>query len=108
MPQFKQAEKKLGDVIRYYHRNKYYILYGCVVRKTSKSDFDFESFGKCLFQIKKDNKKDCFCYVAYQTITDENDSNINNKIITLLRNLLREVEVYVCQNNKTVDVNVDE
>lgn len=100
--------KKIGDSIRYEDKRKYYILYGCIVRKTSKDLFDFNGFAKCLSQINKDNKKDCYDYVAYQNINDNNDPIINTKIVTLLRNLLREVEVYVCKNNKSEELNISE
>lgn len=98
----------IGDAIKYAHNSKYYILYGCIVRKTRNDCFDFESFEKCLLQINKNNKKDEFYYVAYQSITDKNDCYINDKIITLLRNVLRNVEVYVCKSNRGGDTSIEE
>lgn len=105
---FKKNTKKLGDTIRFEDRSKNYILYGCIVRKTQQSAFDFNAFARCLLQIKKDNKKDQFYYAAYQMLTDDKDRFINEKIITLLRNLLREVDVYVCNSPKKEYTNVEE
>lgn len=100
LEQFKKSIKKLGDVIKYESKTKFYILYGCIVRKTRNEPFDYEAFQKCLLQINRNNKKDLFYYVAYQLIPD-NKSYINDKIITLLRNVLRDVEVYVCTTGNT-------
>lgn len=108
LDQLKKATRRLGDAIRFEDRSKNYILYGCIVKKTRNSPFDFQSFAKCISQIKKDNKKDLFGYIAYQSITDKNDFIINDKIITLLRNLMRDVEVYVCKSDKVNLSNLEE
>ncbi|KAJ8924825.1 hypothetical protein NQ315_000979 [Exocentrus adspersus] len=94
--EFMEGKKHLGEVIKYEVRNKAYILYGCIVRKTMKDDFDFISFRKCITQINKNNKKDAYEYVAIQAIADESDDLFMEKIITLLRNCLVKVDVYVC------------
>lgn len=108
LDQLKKVPRRLGDAIRFDDRSKNYILYGCIVRKTLNSPFDFESFAKCLSLIKKENRKDFFAYIAYQSITDKNDFIINDKIVTLLRNLMRDVEVYVCKSDTANPSNLEE
>ncbi|KAG5889537.1 hypothetical protein JTB14_036628 [Gonioctena quinquepunctata] len=107
---FRQSPKKLGISIRTEWKN--YLLYGCIVRKTVKAPFDFESFAKCLSDINKNNNKDKFEYVALQVVYDETDDILNEKIITLLRDRLKRVDIYMCygkrDENQTTTPNKDD
>lgn len=94
--EFRRARKQLGDVIKYEVKNKYYILYGCIVRKTQKDPFNFKSFTKCLSQISKNNRKDKYIYIGIQAIKDDNDDLLMEKILSILKNYLSKVDIYVC------------
>ncbi|KAJ3660383.1 hypothetical protein Zmor_004833 [Zophobas morio] len=92
---FRYAKKAKGNVILN-TRNQNYLICGCIVKKTERDPFDFIALQKCLSAIQKENRKSKFYYYAFQAMRDETDSCINYKIINILRNSLREVEVYVC------------
>ncbi|XP_064211328.1 uncharacterized protein LOC661444 isoform X2 [Tribolium castaneum] len=92
--EFKFARKSLGNVI-FNSKTSDYLLCGCIVRKHKSDPFDFEAFRRCLQSIQKENKKYKYYYYAFQAFEDQ-DSTINQKIINLMRNSLRDVEVYVC------------
>lgn len=103
LAEFTRASKRLGDVIRSDFPKRYYILYGCIVRKTNKEPFDFVSFAKCVSQINKNNRKENYYYIAIQAIKDERDQLLMEKILTILKNYLTKVEVYVCWHGNLVD-----
>ncbi|KAJ8964332.1 hypothetical protein NQ314_004975 [Rhamnusium bicolor] len=79
LKEFKLARKQLGIPIKCDIPKKYYILYGCIIRKTHEDHFDFVSFRKCVSQINKNNKKDGYVFVAIQAIKDDKDDLINEK-----------------------------
>lgn len=91
---FKRQNKLLGQCVRF-DRTKNYILYGCTVRKGKNDDFQFGAFEKCLREVQKKNNNDKYHYVGIQAV-DSRDWSLNLKIINLLRNLMRNVEIYVC------------
>ncbi|CAH1170078.1 unnamed protein product [Phaedon cochleariae] len=95
LPEFKKSPKQLGKPIR--HEIKNHILYGCVVRKNEKALFDFSAFGRCLFEVNKNNRKDQYEYVALQELEDSKDDLLNEKIITLLRFHLKHVNIHLCR-----------
>lgn len=102
MPSFNAKRvKSVGDFIFYEEKVKNYLFCGCVVRKTTKDLFDFKGFSKCLFEFSKINRKygnNAFYYVAFQKLDWEEyrDNLINEKLITLFTNMLRDVEIYYC------------
>lgn len=102
LSQFRRERKSLGTIIRSDFSTKYYILYGCIVKKTNECPFDFVSFTKCLTQINKHNKKDKYVYIGFQAIKDEKDDLLMEKIVTLLRNYLTNVEIYICWDGDLV------
>ncbi|XP_066149850.1 biorientation of chromosomes in cell division protein 1-like 1 isoform X2 [Euwallacea fornicatus] len=103
LPAFQKYEPKLlGEIV--YHEDKLLNLgvCGCIVRDTSQDPLSFLSLGKCIDKINKLNKgfKDKkFEYVAFQWVDEKDyfDDCINEKIITMFINLLRNVDVYVCR-----------
>lgn len=95
MVQNRNASNRLGDVVKY-DKTKDYVLYGCVVRRTLKDPFDFESFQKCLTQINKFNRQDLYEYVG---ITEESDKLLHEQILTVMKTILRKVDIYVCKSS---------
>lgn len=95
MSHHNSASRHLGQVIKY-DKITNYVLYGCVVRKTAEDLFDFESFGKCLTQINKENKKNMYEYVG---ITPIEDVLLHEQILTLMKTMLKYVCIYVCRHN---------
>ncbi|KAJ8949319.1 hypothetical protein NQ318_006744 [Aromia moschata] len=102
LSEFKKSPKNLGDVITYKMPKRFYVLKGCIVRKTKNDLFDFKSFRNCVQQISRDCKKEQYVYVAFQAIKDDQDDLINDKIITILKNYMRGVDVYICWDGDLV------
>nr|CAI5849357.1 unnamed protein product [Callosobruchus analis] len=100
IPKFEQTKKALGEIIRFDDWVNKYILYGCIVRKNVKEPFQFKSFAKCLIEINKQNRKDCFGYVGIPAVRDETDYLLNFKIINIAKTYLRDVDVYHCLDNE--------
>ncbi|XP_076272304.1 uncharacterized protein LOC143203879 isoform X1 [Rhynchophorus ferrugineus] len=98
------SSKRLGECIIV--EDKQYVFFGCIVRKSNKEPISFESLKKCIQAFNKKNKSygnDCFYYVGFQEIKDTEsyqDTQINEKVITLLTNTLRDVDVYFCTGIK--------
>jgi hypothetical protein len=92
--EFALAKKTSGSVI-FYTQAENYLLCGCIVKKTKADPFDFDALQKCLYSIQSENRKHKFYYVALQALTDE-DPCINHKLVDVMRNSFRKVEVYVC------------
>lgn len=91
--------KILGDIV--YSEDKNWGLCGCIVRNTSSEQISFKSLNKCIQNINKKNKsfgRDAFNYVALQWVDAQqySDEIVNDKIIMMLRNYLRNVDIYVC------------
>ncbi|XP_066246289.1 E3 ubiquitin-protein ligase RBBP6-like isoform X2 [Euwallacea similis] len=105
LPAFQKHEPKhLGEII--YHEDKVlnFGVCGCIVRNTAQDPLNFLSLGKCIDKINKLNrgfKDEKFEYVAFQWVDEKDyfDDCINEKIITMFTNLLRNVDVYVCRGN---------
>lgn len=94
--------KILGDIV--YSEDKNWGLCGCIVRNTSSEQISFQSLNKCIQNINKKNKsfgRDAFNYVALQRVDPEqySDEMVNEKIIMMLRDYLRNVDVYVCNGS---------
>ncbi|XP_044269461.1 uncharacterized protein LOC123014415 [Tribolium madens] len=92
--EFKFGRKSLGSVI-FTTKTTDYLLCGCIVRRRKNDSFDFQAFQKCLQAIQRENRKHKYYYYAFQAFEDK-DSTLNQKIINLMRNSLRDIEVYVC------------
>ncbi|CAH1372302.1 unnamed protein product [Tenebrio molitor] len=92
--EFGFAKKMSGSVI-FYTKTDGYLLCGCIVKKTKADPFDFVALQKCLYSIQTESKKRQLYYVAFQALTDE-DTCMNHKLVNVMRNSFREVEVYVC------------
>ncbi|RZC34553.1 uncharacterized protein BDFB_002649, partial [Asbolus verrucosus] len=92
--EFRYSRKSKGRVV-YFNRNENYLLCGCIVKRIETDPIDFESFQTCIYDIQKTNKKYSFYYIGFQAIRDE-DTIVNYKIMNILRNAMRDVEVYIC------------
>jgi hypothetical protein len=100
--EFGIAKKTSGSVI-FYTKAENYLLCGCIVKKTKADPFDFVALQKCLSSIQSENRKYKFYYVAFQALTDE-DPCINHKLVDVMRNSFRKVEVYVCCPGELYDI----
>ncbi|CAG9766890.1 unnamed protein product [Ceutorhynchus assimilis] len=103
-PSFKKQEKTLGDIVYFDDKVQNYGICACVVRKTRREPISFLTLHSCLQKINKKNKEfgnNCFEYVALQWLDsyDYFDDSINQKIITMLINFLRNVDVYICRGD---------
>lgn len=96
---FRQTRRNLGDAIRHDDKNRNYILYGCIVRKSKEDSFDFKSLKKCLLEVNKNNRQDQYDYIAFEALGDD-EGLLHEKILTLMRFYLRKVEIYVCLSTK--------
>lgn len=103
LPTFHQNRpESLGEIVFYDDKvNKLGVL-GCAVRFTTSDVISFKSLHKCLQEINERNHKDgniCYSRAAFQWVNEiaYDDFLINQKIITLLINTLRDIEVYVCK-----------
>jgi hypothetical protein len=100
--EFALAKKTSGSVI-FYTQAENYLLCGCIVKKTKADPFDFVALQKCLYSIQSENRKYKFYYVAFQALTGE-DPCINHKLVDVMRNSFRKVEVYVCCQGELYDI----
>lgn len=103
LPSFhRHRPKSLGEIVYFDDLVNNLGVLGCVVRHTSSDVFSFKILHKCLQDVNKKNRSfgnDTFNYVAFQWVDEMeyDDYLINQKIITLFINTLRNVEVYVCR-----------
>lgn len=94
--------ESLGEIVYYDDKVNNFGVVGCAVRYTTSDVISFKSLHKCLEEINELNHrfaKNYFTCVAFQWVNEiaYDDFLINQKIITLLINTLRNVQVYVCK-----------
>lgn len=96
LPEYRKQHKAVGEVIRLEKRNE--VLYGLIVRKKLRDKFSYINFENCLYQLRKMVKKDGFCYVGVEAFCESSDSDMMEKVMTVMRNVLTglNVELYVC------------
>lgn len=105
LPSFQRDRpKSLGEIVYFDDIVNNLGVLGCVVRYASSDMLSFKSLHKCLHDINEKNRSfgnDGFSHVAFQWLDEYmyDDFLINQKIITLFINTLRDVEVYICKGS---------
>lgn len=94
--EYRKEHKAIGGVVRLLRHDE--VLYGLIVRKKQSDAFSYINFGNCLLALRKMVKKDKFCYIGVEAFCDSNDSNIMEKVITVMKNIFTDpnLELYVC------------
>ncbi|XP_050293437.1 uncharacterized protein LOC126733979 [Anthonomus grandis grandis] len=105
MEEFNQhTPKSLGDIVYFDDNVTNYGICGCIVRKSPNDTISFKALQKCIENINEKNKAfgdSAFLYVAMQWVNEEAylDKTVNQKIISVLINILKDASVHVCKGN---------
>ena len=96
LPEYRKQHKAVGEVMRLEKRNE--VLYGLIVKKKLSDKFSYINFENCLYQLRKMVKKDGFYYVGVEAFCESSDSDMMEKVMTVMRNVLTglNIELYVC------------
>lgn len=96
LPEYRKQRKAVGEVVRLEKRKE--VLYGLVVRKKLGDAFSYVNFENCLSLLRKMVRKDKLYYIGVEAFCESNDSDIMEKVITIMKIGLTDpnFELYVC------------
>lgn len=85
----------VGNVIKYLDNVNHFLLLGCVVKKNMYDKCDFVNFENCLRKINEEYVFYNYYYVGIELV--DTNKVYNEKVVSLMRNVLMNVEIYVCK-----------
>lgn len=88
--EYKEAERELGDPIKINFEK--YVLYGCIVRKTTYEEVNFIHFQHCIDKINADDTNDYLCVA----IEDLNNDVLTAKLVNLITHTLTDLDLHIC------------